>query len=85
MNLNVKESAEYFDIYSAQGHIMARIPKNIVDLSITISIFAHSLAYLAIVRDYALNGHVDSTRVMAGVALTSTYEVEQEYAEAFNN
>lgn len=85
MNLKIKESAEYFDLYSAQGHIMARIPKNITDLSMTVSIFSHSLAYLTIVRHYAVNGHTSVTKAMADYALVSTKEVEQKYAEAFNN
>ena len=85
MNLKIKESAEYFDLYSTQGHILARIPKNITDLSMTLSVFAHSLAYLTIVRHCAIDGHAGITKAMANYAIISTKEVEQKYAEAFNN
>lgn len=84
MNLKVKESAEYFDIYSAQGHIMARIPKNIPDLAMTVSVFSHCIVYLAVLRMYVMNETPD-LKAFAEEVLVQTKEVEEKYIGAFNN
>jgi hypothetical protein len=85
MNLRVKESTDYFDIYSAQGHVLARIPKSIPDLPLTVAIFSHAIAYVSIVNQYHGDGHSEGLRDLARVVLESTKEVDDKYIEAFNN
>lgn len=85
MNLRVKESTDYFDIYSAQGHILVRVPKSIPDLSLTVAIFSHCMLYVHIVNQYAHDGHSDRLQQMAEIAMASTKEVDDMYIEAFNN
>lgn len=84
MNLKVKESAEYFDIYSGQGHVMARIPKNIPDLATTVSVFSHCIVYLAVLRMYVLSETPD-LKGFAEEVLVQTKKVEEKYIGAFNN
>lgn len=85
MNLRVKEAAEYFDIYSSQGHVVARIPKSIPDLTLTVAIFSHCIAYVHIVNRYCFDGHSNQLRAMAKIVMDSTKEVEDKYIQAFNN
>jgi hypothetical protein len=85
MNLRVKESTDYFDIYSAQGHVLARIPKSIPDLSLTVAIFSHCMVYAYVVNVYGHEGHSAPLKAMAELAMQSTKEVDDKYIEAFNN
>lgn len=85
MNLRVKESTDYFDIYSAKGHVLARIPKSIPDLTLTVAIFSHCMAYVHIVNKYCFDGHSDQLKAMAEIVMASTKEVDDKYIEAFNN
>jgi hypothetical protein len=85
MNLRVKESTDYFDIYSAQGHVLARIPKSIPDLTLTVAIFSHCMLYVHVVNKYAFDGHSDRLKHMAEALMQSTKDVDDKYIEAFNN
>ena len=85
MNLRVKESTDYFDIYSAQGHVLARIPKSIPDLPMTIAVFSHCLTYVEIVRRYYVNGHSEQLESLAEIAMESTKDVQEKYVGVFNN
>jgi len=84
VNSRVKESSDYFDIYSSQGHVMARIPKGIPDLAMTVSVFSHCIAYLAVLRTYAFDERPGLKEFAEGV-LVHTKELEEKYIEAFNN
>ena len=79
MNSRVKESSDYFDIYSSQGHVMG-----IPDLATTVSVFSHCIAYLAVLRTYAFDERPGLKEFAEGV-LVHTKELEEKYIEAFNN
>ena len=82
MSLPIKESAEHFDLHSAQGHVICRIPKSIPDLSMTIATMCHSMEAIYLVKEYAKNGHSAGLHEFCKRLIYAIHDVDELYAEA---